>query len=170
VDTPEPAEPHWLDADQQRAWRAYLTATTLLMDRLDDEMREAHGVAMVEYEILVRLSEAGGQMRMAVLADSLAHSRSRVTHTIARMEKADLVERCEATVDRRGVIARMTEHGWAVTRAVAPTHVTGVRELLVDVATPEDFAAFGRVMGAVADHLVRDHPERDIRAGQPGQS
>ena len=32
-------------------------------------------------------------MRMAMLADAMSHSRSRVTHTIARMEKADLVLR-----------------------------------------------------------------------------
>ena len=30
-------------------------------------------------------------MRMAQLADALAHSRSRVTHTVTRMEKAGLV-------------------------------------------------------------------------------
>ncbi len=52
---------------------------------------------MVEYEILVRLSESDGRMRMAQLADSLAHSRSRVTHTIKRMEEADLVERVRLT-------------------------------------------------------------------------
>ena len=50
------------------------------------------GVSLTEYEILVRLSEREGrQMRMAQLADALAHSRSRVTHTVGRLEKAGLV-------------------------------------------------------------------------------
>ena len=49
-------ETHWLDADQQRSWRALLLGMTLLMDRLDDELDEAFDLSMAEYEILVRLS------------------------------------------------------------------------------------------------------------------
>ena len=45
----------------------------------------------------------------------------------------------------------------------APTHVNGVRDYLVDLASAEDFAALGRVMDAVADHLVAGHPEMEIR-------
>ena len=68
---------------------------TLLFDRLDDDLRRQHDLSLAEYEILVRLSEReGGQLRMAQLADALAHSRSRVTHTVKRMEDGGLVERC----------------------------------------------------------------------------
>jgi DNA-binding MarR family transcriptional regulator len=84
----------WLDPDQQRSWRAYLVGTTLLMDRLDRDLRENHDLSMPEYEILVRLSEAPDRrMRMAELAGSVSHSRSRITHTVARLEKAGLVTR-----------------------------------------------------------------------------
>ena len=38
----------WLDAGQQRAWRAYLVGTTLLMDRLDRDLREAHDLSLPE--------------------------------------------------------------------------------------------------------------------------
>src|SRR5512144_293968 len=89
----------WLDPDQQHAWRAYLVGTTLLMDRLDRELRERHDLSLPEYEILVRLSEAPGRrLRMAVLAASVSHSRSRVTHTVSRMQRAGLVVRdaCES--------------------------------------------------------------------------
>ncbi len=51
-------EPRWLDDRQQRAWRALVLGTTLLFDRLDDDLRQQHGLSLVEYEILVRLSEA----------------------------------------------------------------------------------------------------------------
>src|SRR5665811_867711 len=94
----------WLDQDQQRSWRAYLVGTTLLTDRLDRDLRERHNLSMPEYEILVRLSEAEGRrMRMAVLAGSVSHSRSRVTHTVTRMEKAGLVKRSSCLSDGRGV-------------------------------------------------------------------
>ena len=61
----------WLDADQQQAWRAYIIGTTLLMERLDRDLRENHDLSLSEYEILVRLSETPDRMlRMAELAEA----------------------------------------------------------------------------------------------------
>ena len=155
---------HWLDAGQQRTWRAFLMGTTLLMDRLDDDLRRAFNISLVEYEILVRLSESeGGQLRMAQLADALAHSRSRVTHTVARMEAAGLVQRSTSPEDGRGILATMTPKGHDLLVRVAPVHVTGVRDHLVDLVSPEDLAAVGRVFDAVSDHLVAAHPEMEMR-------
>jgi DNA-binding MarR family transcriptional regulator len=156
----------WLSDEQQRAWRAYIIGTTLLTDTLDRELRQAHGVSLAEYEILVRLSESPGRtLRMAQIAESMQHSRSRVTHTVSRMEKAGLIQRCAAEGDRRGVEARMTEKGWDLLVRAAHTHVTGVREHFVDLATDEEFTTMGRLMNAVADHLLTVNPAfEDIRA------
>ena len=154
----------WLDQAQQRSWRAYLVGTTLLMDRLDRDLREQHDLSMPEYEILVRLSEAPGhRMRMADLANSVSHSRSRVTHTVARMEKDGLVTRAACLSDGRGVEAALTDAGYARLEAAAPTHVEGVRRFLVDLVEEEDFAAMGRVFNAVADNLIEANPDADIR-------
>jgi DNA-binding MarR family transcriptional regulator len=154
----------WLDPQQQHAWRAYLVGTTLLMDRLDRDLRANHGLSLPEYEVLVRLSECeGNRLRMAVLADSLSHSRSRVTHTVSRLERAGLVERVTCTSDGRGVEAVLTRKGRALLEQAAPTHVRGVRDHLVDLASPEDFEAVGRVFDAVSDGLIAANPAADIR-------
>jgi DNA-binding MarR family transcriptional regulator len=160
---PTRPEPRWLDADQQAAWRALVLGSTLLFDRLDDDLRRNHGISLVEYEILVRLSENDGRLRMARLAASLAHSRSRVTHTIKRMEDAGLVAREVSEDDGRGIVAVMTPRGRLLLENVAPTHVDGVRDHLVDLVAPEDFAALGRVMNAVSDHLIAGHPDMELR-------
>ncbi|MBM0125079.1 MarR family transcriptional regulator [Pimelobacter simplex] len=156
-------EPRWLDQDQQRTWRSFLLGTTLLLDRLDEDLRREHGLSAVEYEILVRLSEADGTLRMAQLAAALAHSRSRVTHTVKRMESAGLVVREESPEDGRGVDCRLTETGLAVLRTAAPDHVETVRRSLVDLVDAADLAALGRVMNAVCDQLICAHPERELR-------
>jgi len=154
----------WLDSDQQRSWRALMMGTTLLLDRLDSDLRAAFRISLTEYEILVRLSEAPGrQMRMAQLADTMCHSRSRVTHTVARMEAAGLMHRAESPEDGRGVVAAMTDEGFTLLEAASHVHVNGVRANIVDLASDEDFAALGRVMNAVADHLVSRHPAAEIR-------
>jgi DNA-binding MarR family transcriptional regulator len=158
-------EVHWLSTEQQRSWRAYIMGTELLQHQLDRELREEHDISFSEYEILVRLSEAdGGRMRMATLADAMSHSRSRVTHTISRMEKADLVVRRASDSDGRGVEAVMTAEGQRVLEQAAPTHVRGVRQHLVDLSDRADFAALGRIFNEVSDRLLKGKPEdADIR-------
>ena len=154
----------WLDQQQQRSWRAFLVGTTLLMDRLDRDLREQHRLSLPEYEILVRLSEAeGNRLRMAMLADSVSHSRSRVTHTVSRMEGAGLVARDACLSDGRGVEAVLTEQGRAALANAAPTHVAGVRQFLVDLVDDDDFEAVGRVFDGVTDRLIEANPALDIR-------
>jgi len=154
----------WLDADQQGSWRAFAVGVTLLLDRLDADLQHAFDVSLTEYEILVRLSERPERsMRMAQLADALAHSRSRVTHTVARMQNAGLVSRSTSPEDGRGIVCTLTDAGYALLVEAAHVHVEGVRDYLVDLASTEDFAALGRVMNAVTDRLIECHPEADIR-------
>ena len=158
------SDTRWLNQSQQRAWRAFLVGYTLLSDRLDDELREAFGIGINEYEVLVRLSESEDhRMRMSTLAEAMSFSRSRITHTITRMERSGLVHRGAATDDGRGIVAQLTDKGYALLVQAAPLHVTGVREHMVDLASDEDFAALGRVMDAVVDQLAPAHPEVDLR-------
>ena len=160
-------DPRWLDSAQQRIWRAFLMGSTLLMDRLDDELQGAFGISMSEYEVLVRLSESEDRvMRMAALADSLCHSRSRVTHTIGRLEADGLVVREVSPDDGRGRQARLTDAGMDLLRRAAQWHVRGVREHLVDRADPADLAALGRVMDTVTDALVGQRDDIRLRAGE----
>lgn len=160
----ETGEPRWLDASQQRSWRALMMGMTLLQERLDEDLRREFGMSMTEYEVLVRLSERPGRaMRMAQLADAMAHSRSRVTHTVARMEAVGYITRGTTPEDGRGVVATMTEKGHELLVRAAPCHVASVRRNLVDLVPEADFAAVGRVFDRVADHLVTHHPESEIR-------
>lgn len=149
----------WLTADQQRAWRTYLMGTNQLTARLDRDLQERHDLSLPEYEIMVRLSEAEDRrMRMSELADSLNHSRSRLTHTVARMEADGLLARSSCPSDRRGIFAELTETGVQRLVDAAPTHVEGVRSHLIDITSPEDLAAVERVFGAVAESVCGERP------------
>ena len=144
----------WLSQAEQQSWRAYIEGSLRLYERLDRELRQAHGLSMAEYEVLVRLSEAPDhRIRMAELAEHANQSRSRLSHTVSRLERAGLVVRDTCPSDRRGVFAVLTELGYDKLREAAHTHVTGVREHFVDLIPPEDFAVIGRSMGVVARKL-----------------
>ncbi|SDQ15997.1 MarR family winged helix-turn-helix transcriptional regulator [Quadrisphaera sp. DSM 44207] len=149
------SQTRWLSEAEQRVWRDYLEATQLLWERLGRELDESdHGLALTEYEVLVRLSEASDwALRMSELAEHLVHSRSRLTHSISRMEARGLVRRQACPDDRRGVLAVMTDAGYAALEAAAPLHVRGVREHLFDPLEPAEVAALGRALAKVAHHL-----------------
>ena len=149
--TMAPPQARWLDDDQQRVWRAWLLGSAVLNERLDAQLRE-HDLDLAEYEILVTLSEAGDrQLRMAELADAVHQSRSRLTHTVTRMEKRGLIERTTCPVDRRGVWANLTDTGVRLLDEAAPSHVECVRRNFVDAVDPKDYAAVGRAMRAILD-------------------
>jgi DNA-binding MarR family transcriptional regulator len=151
-------EPPWLDDGEMRAWRAYVIASELLRKQLNRELQDHHGMALADYEVLVRLSENdGGRMRMAHLAGEVASSKSRLSHQIARMETAGLVQRVECGDDARGVFAEITETGRARLQETAPTHVAGVRAHLIDLLGPSDQTALAEIFERVLDHL--GHPE-----------
>jgi len=147
-------EPRWLNDGEMRAWRAYVIASELLRKQLNRELQEQHSLALADYEVLVRLSEGeGGRMRMAQLAGEVASSKSRLSHQIARMEAAGLVQRAECGDDARGVFAEITEAGRARLKDTAPTHVTGVRAHLIDLLDANDQKALADIFERVLAHL-----------------
>lgn len=139
----------WLDTDQQRIWRAWLLGVARIDAVLVDWLRP-HNLDLAEYEILVSLSESEGrQMRMSDLALGVHQSRSRLTHTVSRLEAQGLVARQRTCTDGRGVFATLTDKGFDKLVEAAPRHVESVRKIFVDAVTPEDFEAIGRAMDAV---------------------
>ena len=148
------APPRWLSPEQQDAWRAYLRGTRLLEAALDRDL-QSHGVQLSEYEIISMLSEAPGRrLRMSGLADLVVQSRSRLTHTAARLEKRGWVRRESCLEDRRGVELVLTERGWEAVQEMARVHIESVRANILDVMTPEMFRDLGIAMDAVRTALA----------------
>ena len=120
---------------QQHSWRALVMGTTLLFDRLDDDLRREPTTSRCRVrDPGPALRAPAGRCGWPQLADALAHSRSRVTHTVARMEEGGLVRAASSPEDGRGVVATLTDKGYELLERAAPTHVDGVRAHLVDLA------------------------------------
>lgn len=144
----------WLDETQQRFWRAMLQGQSLLQTVLDRELRELAGIALADYEVLVIVSESPGHTRrMAEIAEEVGVSRSRLSHTVARLEKRGIVKRTSTRGDGRGVNCSMTDEGWELMQKIAPIHVEGVREHLIDLMSPEETQVLADVFTRVAEHL-----------------
>lgn len=149
------SEPRWLDATQQRDWRAYVDGSVRLTEIMERDLKNKHGLSVSEYEILVRLSEAPERrLRMAELAANASQSRSRLSHTCSRLESKRLVTRGSCPGDKRGVYAHLTPEGLTVLERAARDHVETVRDYFIDVIAPQDLEAIGRAFTAVIDRIA----------------
>ncbi|KUL39149.1 MarR family winged helix-turn-helix transcriptional regulator [Streptomyces regalis] len=156
-------EPRWLTDDEQRVWRAYIDASTLLEDHLDRQLQRDAGMPHVYYGLLVKLAESPRRrLRMTELAMYAKITRSRLSHAIARLEKNGWVRREDCPDDKRGQFAVLTDAGMEVLRETAPGHVAAVRQAMFDRLTTEQQKALGEIMRIVAEGLQPSEAGADL--------
>jgi len=152
----------WLTDEQQAVWRSWIEAGSMLNHRLGADLQRQHDLTLVDYEILVQLSEhPERRMRMSDLAQATLASRSRLTHQVDRLVKRGLIERQECAHDRRGSFAVLTDEGWQAIVTAAPDHVDSVRQYLVDPLSPEELATLGKACQLITDRMRQDTCEQD---------
>jgi DNA-binding MarR family transcriptional regulator len=149
----------WLTADEQRAWRAYLRAGSLLTARLNRLLQADCGLSLPEYEVLVQLSEAPqGKLRPFQLGLALDWEQSRLSHMLSRMSRRGFVVRQDCAGDRRGADIMLTAAGRAAIESAAPGHAAAVRRLVFDQMDSEQAATFGQVFEAILAGLENSGP------------
>ena len=149
----------WLTADEQRAWRAYLRAGSLLTARLNWLLQADSGLSLPEYEVLVRLSEApDGKLRPFQLSLDLDWEQSRLSHLLSRMGRRGFVIRQDCAGDRRGAEVVLTGAGRAAIESAAPGHVAAVRRLVFDQMDDEQVAVFRQVFEVILAGLEDSGP------------
>jgi len=147
----------WLTADEQRAWRSYLRAGTLLAARLNRQLQLEPGLSLPEYEVLVQLSETSqGQLRPVQLGRALDWEQSRLSHLLSRMFRRGFITRQDCPGDRRGALIVLTRQGRAAIESAAPGHVAAVRHLVFDQMDAAQAAAFGQAFEAILAALDDD--------------
>jgi DNA-binding MarR family transcriptional regulator len=156
----------WLDDQQQRTWRAWLTVSELVPRALDAQLQRDAGISHAAYVVLAMLSESPGRSRrMSDLARRANQSQSRLSHTVARLEERGWVRRERSTEDGRGNLAVLTDAGWDVVRSVAPGHVEAVREAMFGPLTTEQTRVLGEALQAIVERL---DPDRSLRVEDGG--
>jgi DNA-binding MarR family transcriptional regulator len=120
-----------LDRADLAVWGGFLEIHTRLMRVLDADLVATHGMALVEYEVLFKLSRAGGALRMSDLARVAMLSRSGLTRIVGVLEAQRLVRRVSEPSDGRVLIATLTPAGRARLAAARQTHSANVRRLFL---------------------------------------
>ncbi|MFF6780825.1 MarR family transcriptional regulator [Streptomyces sp. NPDC012510] len=150
----------WLTPEEQRAWGAYLAASTLLEDALDRQLQQEAGLPHLYYSVLAVLSEASERrMRMTDLAEYLKITRSRLTYAVTRLEKDGVVRREDCQWDKRGSVAVLTDEGMALLERTAPGHVEMVRKAVFDHLSPQQISQFEEICAAIAGAIQGEDPK-----------
>jgi DNA-binding MarR family transcriptional regulator len=114
---------------ETRAWQSLLHAHHDVVDALDRELREAHGITFGEYDVLLRLGRAPDRvLRMSDLAERVMLSASGATRLVDRLAARGLLERRAEPADARVALASLTTEGSRLLRRAARTHLRGIRE------------------------------------------
>jgi len=141
----------WLTAAEVDSWLSVVRMMTWLPWSIDQQLRRDSNLAMVEYQVLARLSNSPQRtLRMSLLADLVNSSLSRLSHLVKRLEERGLVRREPDPTDGRFTNAILTDEGFRTLAEAAPAHVAHVRSLVIDVLSPEQL----RRLGLCADRIM----------------
>jgi DNA-binding MarR family transcriptional regulator len=159
----------WLDADEDRAWRAWLAMSELLRSQIARDLQTDCGLSEPDFAVLVHLSEApGSRLRMSELAAALRWSKSRLSHQFSRMEARGQVRREGCPNDARSAYAVLTDCGRRAIEAAAPRHLESVRRHLIDLLDAEQLRALGDIAAIVTAHLLAVGVDCDLPVGEGG--
>lgn len=148
---------HRPSADGLAAWRGLLRAHQALVDQLDRELIAEHQLPLAWYDVLVQLSEAGGEATMGEIAGRLLISPSTCTRVVERMVTAGLVDRRVDPDDARVRHIALTSAGRATLRSAAVTHLAGIERHFAAALGPDGVepAALARAFEAMLASLER---------------
>jgi DNA-binding MarR family transcriptional regulator len=166
VTEPAPADPAELGPAELAAYFALMEVSSLLQHAVEQQLRAAGDLSLVQFKLLARLRAAGGQQRMTDLADGLVHSRSGLTYQARLLAEAGLVTRSPSVDDDRVVVLALTDAGRERLAAVLPGHVEEVRRLLLDHLDPADLATLTALLGRVRDRMRAAPPRSAAPRGR----
>lgn len=136
----------WLNAEEKEAWTGLISMVLLLPGRLEAPLQQESGLSLFDYLVLSHVSEAPDRrIRMSELAHLANGSLSRLSNVVKRFEQRGWVVRFPDPDDGRYTIASLTDEGYEVVAAAAPTHLRTVRQFVLDPLTAADRQALTRI-------------------------
>ena len=141
------------------AWELYVTTTARLTERIEAALKCQSGLSMPEYSVLLMTDRAGeAGIRPSVLAHKVVFSRSRLTHTMKRLESRDLISRRPCQGDGRGGLVFLTDAGKRLFDEAAIVQRDVIRRLFLNEITPEEIDMLTCLFSRVSERIDNDTP------------
>jgi MarR family transcriptional regulator, 2-MHQ and catechol-resistance regulon repressor len=156
--------PRPYDDERITAFGLLAEVYTGLANRFSSQLA-AHGLALVEFEVLVRLARSPEQrLRMTALAGQVALTTSGITRVVDRLERDGLVRREACPADRRGAWAVVTPAGLARLESALPDHLDQLSQHFTSYFAPAELALLVDRLRVIRDEV---HPAARPESAQP---
>ena len=140
------------------AWELYFTTTARLTERIEASLKCETGLSMPEYSVLLMTDRAGETGIRPPSSRTVVFSRSRLTHTMKRLESRGLIERRPCQGDGRGGLVFLTEAGKKLFDEAALVQRDVIRRLFLNDITPEEIDMLTGLFSRVSDRIDNDTP------------
>lgn len=134
-----------------RAWVALTSAHAHVPGLLATALARQCGLAISEFEIMLRLDQAGeGGVRLGELLSAVPLTQPALSRAVGRLAVRGLIARVGAPGDGRGVLILPTEAGQRVVHAAIPIHAEVIRSALLAKVSAAEQAILTQVLGRIA--------------------
>ena len=121
-----------------QTWGSLLQVHATLVPELDRQLRDATGLPLTWYDVLLELSRARDErLTMSQLGERAVLSRSRVSRVVDDLTAAGLVRRDAHPEDARSAFAVITAAGLARFHEAAPVYVAGIEQSLAALSVSD---------------------------------
>lgn len=149
-----PSTPGPIAADPRLLpWLVFIQAHSAVTRAIEAELQATDGISLADFDALIQLALAGGQLRMSELADRVLLSRSGVSRLVDRLVTEGLVERRACPTDARVSWATLTDQGRDRLECASPVHLRGVETHFLAAIDPADREVMVRALEAVFRHV-----------------
>jgi DNA-binding MarR family transcriptional regulator len=138
-------------------FRKLFQVETVVWNRLDDRLRERHGLSLAHVTVLRVIEETPG-CRVQDVVTTLDITVGGASKSVDRLEAAGHAVRAAHPTDRRSSVLLVTDAGRAVLDLVAPDVEALLDDWLGTAISAEDLAHLDRILTAVQSHAWGRRP------------
>ncbi|MBE9226360.1 MarR family transcriptional regulator [Phormidium sp. LEGE 05292] len=143
-----------LDSAQNSLWKIFLMAHTRLVNRVEQDFKQAGLPPFEWYDVLIALKQAPDQqMRLSELAQELLVNRTNVTRLADRLENAGLIQRKVCKDDRRGAFAVLTKAGLEMQQKMWTVYSQSIAQYFSRHLTQKDTVVFTKALTSMLTAL-----------------
>jgi DNA-binding MarR family transcriptional regulator len=140
-------DPHPPAPEAVAVWSRLVTASRVLLDRVEAALKATGLPPLGWYDALWELERSGTGLRPFELQEQLLLPQYGMSRLLDRLEGAGLVERLACEDDGRGQLARITEAGQAMRRRMWPVYADELRTLVEAPLRPGEAEALAAGLG-----------------------
>ena len=136
----------------ETAWTLLIRAQQVLLDRVENVLKEADLVPLSWYDVLLELSrDTDSGLRQYEIGERILLNKHNLSRLIDRLESNGLVKRQACNVDGRGNIIKITKKGLQLKQEMWPVYAKAIQKLIAEPLTVTQIQVLAEIMAILLE-------------------